>query len=94
MSHSSHPESPAGSTDVRDDLDIQHHAAVFVIQDVAVNNKLADITVVVRADMHLVVVFDKDGVTKDVIKAAVLTSQLFLGVGEDCRLTSSVAVED
>src|SRR5450830_1890487 len=54
--HASHANAATNGIEVWNDLDIGHHASVFVVEDVAVDDELSDVTVVVRAHQHLVVV--------------------------------------
>src|SRR5258706_218831 len=51
---------------------IGHHAAVCVIEDVAMHHELANVPVVGRTNVHLVVVLYEDGVSKGVPHVAVL----------------------
>ncbi|MNF41353.1 hypothetical protein D3C84_223770 [compost metagenome] len=73
--HAGHANAAANGIEVWNDLDIGHHAAVFVVEDVAVDDELADVTVVVRAHQHLVIVLHEEGVLELVPHPAVLVLQ-------------------
>src|ERR1700754_3169890 len=57
---------------VRHDLDVEHHALILVIEDVTVQDKLADIAGVSRSLHDVIILLDEDGVAKDTLEIAIL----------------------
>lgn len=93
MLHSGHAKTIAGSAEIGNNLDIQHHTPIFVIEDVAMDDKFTDIPVIVRANVNLVSVLDKDRIPEGVIHVAVLICKPLL-VGSLVRLAATARVVD
>ena len=49
MPHAYHAKPSIGSVEIRYDLDVYHHVAVFVVEDMAMDDELADVVVIMRA---------------------------------------------
>jgi hypothetical protein len=54
-----------------------------VVEDVAVEDELADVAVIICAGVNLIALLDEDGVFEDVIQAAILVLKL-IGVVAKC----------
>src|SRR5277367_2313286 len=70
--HLMHPYTAAGRAEIRDNGDIQHHAGVLVIQDVAVQDIFADVTIVPGAGVYPVAVLDEQCIAEGVPHRAIL----------------------
>src|SRR6185437_16829802 len=85
--HRRHAQSTAGCVETGHDNDIEHHAGVLVVEDVAVDDELADISVVPCPDMHLVIILDNDRITEDVVHPAILVGQVLLVAADVSAVT-------
>ena len=75
MLHTSHSQPATGLGDVGNNFNIQHHAGVFVVENVAVYYELADVTVIALTNVYVEVGLDEDRVLEGMQHAAILVRQ-------------------
>src|SRR5260370_31763046 len=73
--HPRHSEPPSRCTQIGHDLNIEHHAGVFVIKNVTVDDELTDVPVIGSSNKNAIIVLNKDGVTEGMAHSAVLACQ-------------------